>query len=34
METSRLRRENITLRQKDAPISDLIGSSVGFRALV
>ena len=34
METSRLRRENITLRQKDAPVSDLIGSSVGFRALV
>ena len=34
METSRLRRENITLRQKDAPVSDLIGSSTGFRALV
>ena len=34
METSRLRRENITLRQKDAPVSDLIGSSAGFRALV
>ena len=34
MQTSRLRRENITLRQKDAPLSDLIGSSVGFRALV
>ena len=34
METSRLRRENITLRKKDAPISDLIGSSAGFRALV
>ena len=34
METSRLRRENITLRKKDAPVSDLIGSSAGFRALV
>ena len=34
METSRLRRENITLRQKDAPVSDLIGSSAGFRALI
>jgi len=34
METSRLRRENITLRQKDAPVGDLIGSSAGFRALV
>ncbi len=34
METSRLRRENITLRQKDAPVSDLIGSSAGFRALL
>jgi two-component system nitrogen regulation response regulator NtrX len=34
METSRLRRENISLRQKDAPVSDLIGSSAGFRALV
>ena len=34
METSRLRRENITLRQKDAPVSDLIGSSTGFRELV
>ena len=34
METSRLRRENITLRQKDAPVSDLIGSSAGFRAMV
>ncbi len=34
METSRLRRENITLRQKDAPVSDLIGSSTGFRGLV
>ena len=34
METSRLRRENITLRQKDAPVSDLIGSSAEFRALV
>ena len=34
METSRLRRENITLRQKDAPVSDLIGSSAGFRELV
>ena len=34
METSRLRRENITLRQKDTPVSDLIGSSAGFRALV
>jgi two-component system nitrogen regulation response regulator NtrX len=34
METSRLRRENITLRQKDAPESDLIGSSAVFRALV
>ena len=34
METSRLRRENITLRQKDAPVSDLIGSRAGFRALV
>ena len=34
METSRLRRENITLRQKDAPVSDLTGSSAGFRALV
>ena len=31
METSRLRRENITLRQKDAPVSDLIGSSAEFR---
>ena len=34
METSRLRHENITLRKKDAPVSDLIGSSAGFRALV
>ena len=34
METSRLRRENITLRQKDNPVSDLIGSSTGFRELV
>ena len=34
METSRLRRENITLRQKDTPVSDLIGSSAGFRELV
>ena len=34
METSRLRRENITLRKKDAPVSDLIGSSAGFRALL
>lgn len=34
METSRLRRENITLRQKDTPVSDLIGSSTGFRELV
>jgi two-component system nitrogen regulation response regulator NtrX len=34
METSRLRRENMTLRKKDAPVSDLIGSSAGFRALV
>ncbi len=34
METSRLRRENITLRQKDAPVIDLIGSSAGFRALL
>ena len=34
METSRLRRENITLRKKDAPVGDLIGSSAGFRALV
>lgn len=34
METSRLRRENITLRQKDAPVGDLIGNSAGFRALV
>jgi len=34
METSRLRRENITLRQKDAPVSDLIGSSTRFRELV
>jgi len=34
METSRLRRENITLRQKDAPVGDLICSSAGFRALV
>jgi two-component system nitrogen regulation response regulator NtrX len=34
METSRLRRENITLRKKDATVSDLIGSSAGFRALV
>ncbi len=34
METSRLRRENITLRQKDATVSDLIGSSAGFRALL
>ena len=34
METSRLRRENTTLRQKDNPVSDLIGSSTGFRELV
>ena len=34
METSRLRRENITLRQKETPVSDLIGSSAGFRAMV
>ncbi len=33
METSRLRRENATLRRKDVTSSDMIGSSPAFRAL-
>ena len=33
METSRLRRENATLRRKDVTSSDMMGSSPAFRAL-
>ncbi|WP_187431869.1 Regulatory protein AtoC [Roseobacter fucihabitans] len=34
METSRLRRENQSLRRRDVTSSDMIGESAGFRALV
>ncbi|MEP4198171.1 MAG: sigma-54 dependent transcriptional regulator [Aliishimia sp.] len=34
METSRLRRENQTLRRKDVNNADMIGSSASFRAMV
>ena len=34
METSRLRRENQSLRRKDVSSADMIGSSAAFRALV
>ena len=34
METSRLRRENQSLRRRDVTASDMIGSSSAFRALV
>ncbi len=34
METSRLRRENQSLRRKDVVQSDMIGTSAGFRTLV
>lgn len=33
METSRLRRENLALRQKDGPASEMIGQSTAFRTL-
>ncbi|MBD0864564.1 MAG: sigma-54-dependent Fis family transcriptional regulator [Rhodobacteraceae bacterium] len=34
METSRLRRENCTLRQRDAGSTEMVGSSHAFRALI
>ena len=34
METSRLRRENLALRQKDGPESEMIGQSPAFRTLI
>lgn len=34
METSRLRRENIALKQRDTTVSEMIGESAAFRALV
>ena len=34
METSRLRRENATLRRKDVASAEMVGSSAAFRALV
>ena len=34
METSRLRRENLALRQKDGPASEMIGQSTAFRTLI
>ena len=34
METSRLRRENLALRQKDGPESEMIGQSTAFRTLI
>ncbi len=34
METSRLRRENQKLRRRDTEVSEMIGDSPGFRALV
>ena len=34
METSRLRRENLTLRRKDSSTSEMIGNSGAFRTLV
>ena len=33
METSRLRRENIELKRKDTPPSEMMGSSAAFRAM-
>ncbi|MCV6585330.1 MAG: sigma-54 dependent transcriptional regulator [Marinibacterium sp.] len=34
METSRLRRENSTLRRKDAGVTEMIGASAAFRGLI
>ncbi len=34
METSRLRRENITLKRRDAPSTEMIGESASFRTLI
>ncbi|MGB7319618.1 MAG: sigma-54 dependent transcriptional regulator [Planktotalea sp.] len=34
METSRLRRENVSLKRRDAPSTEMIGDSAAFRTLV
>lgn len=33
METARLRRENVSLKRRDSPSTDMIGTSASFRAL-
>lgn len=34
METSRLRRENVSLKRRDAPSTEMIGDSAAFRTLI